>query len=257
MWNETLPFSGIPEKTTPTGHSITFHRSMCWSAPVTTLFLTWHLGTALIVNGVYNGRYRWAFLSFLCFYAAMEFLQLLQWTYTTPYTDGLFTFCAYLLIWCQPVMFSLIGVYQSLDPIYEYNLSFSLCSLSVALINLFASLYTGISVVVSNTPTNFRGSLCTTIGKYGHLSWGFPIYSLDLQPSYFVYLFIIGVCIYKFPRPLQLTLGLGWFTTLLVSIYLVRGSEEIPAFWCLLSVFTDIPILGYVMKNRNARVMEL
>jgi len=122
----------------------------------------------------------------------------------------------------------------------------SITALAVAIINSFLSWYMSSAVTVFGTPSNFGSEMCTTVGRYGHLSWSFPIYHLDTQPSFFLYLAVIAMCIVQFPRGMKYTMGLGWFTMLLVSMYMVRGSEEIPSFWCLLSVFADVPILVQV-----------
>ena len=223
---------------------------MCWSVPVTLGFLLAHLTAAQLVARL-NTRYRSEFLIFIYFYAVMEFLQLSQWIIgsvnTCNITNKALTLIAYLLIWLQPIMFSYIGLRQCRErkAYYTYALYLSLLALAVVTVNIFMSYYTNKHVIVLNTPNNFGNETCTYIGKYGHLSWKLPIYTLDIHPSYFVYVAVILLCILKYPVGMQLTMGIGWFATLLVSIYFVGGSDEIPSFWCLLSVFADIPIVIY------------
>lgn len=240
---------------------------MCWSVPVTTLFLLGHLAAAQIVHRVPT-RYRTVFLWFIYFYAGMELLQLSQWTtgvragtgtgtvgsnsdFCTSINKTL-TFVAYALIWLQPLLFSVIGLRVVGGDYYRYSFYLSVSACLTAFINTLMSWMGDSHVTVLNTATNFGGQMCTSVGKYGHLLWQFPIYTLDIHPSYFVYVAIILLCIARYPRALQYTMGAGWFVTLLVSMYLVRGSGEIPSFWCLLSVFADIPIVMYTLYSTKA-----
>lgn len=235
---------------------------MCWSIQVTVLFLILHLLQAELVRRL-NPRYKPTFLVFIYFYAFMELLQLSQWLMgsvnSCTQINKFFTIIAYLLIWLQPVMFSLFGIVQTNKfQYYLYSFFMSIFALLIACLNMFLSYYNNYAVLISSG-SNFANETCTYVGQYGHLLWKFPIYSLDIQPSYFVYITIILLCILKYPRAIQLTLGLGWFVTLLVSIYMVKGSAELPSFWCLLSVFADIPIIifsviDYFRMRNHAKI---
>ena len=198
----------------------------------------------------------------------MEGLQLTQWLVGPSSSslrsecsipNKLLTLIAYLLIWLQPLLFSLMGAEQRLSDTWVrgdyflFSTRVSLVALGAAMLNTFLSWLANTAVTVSGTPSNFGQEMCTTVGRYGHLSWSFPIYHLDTQPSYFVYLALIAMCIVQYPKAMKYTMGLGWFAMLLVATFMVRGSEEIPAFWCLLSVFAGVPILIYVLTEQQER----
>lgn len=227
---------------------------MC-STPAITLFFV----ICDIVSGYYvyikKTKYRNIFLVFIGFYGIMELLQFIQWIYgdinICTYRNKFFTkpplglepIIAFILIWLQPLLFSWIGLVSTYNSYYKFGFNLSLLALIFGIFNMQLSYYTNKSIIYENT--NFGETTCTIIGKYGHLLWKFSVLSLNYHPSYFVYLGIILLCIFKYPNVLKFTIGLGWFYTLLISLYLVNNSPELPSFWCLLSIFANIPIILY------------
>ena len=219
---------------------------MCWNATVSALFLLGHLLAAAVVHRKRPPHHQ-SCLLFIYFYASMELLQLGQWIYgdvglcTTK--NALFTSIAFLLIWLQPLLFSIIGRLSTSNPYYQFAFDFSIVTLVTALTNMVLSHVIGRAV--NHPGSNFGPQTCTTVGRFGHLNWEFAVLSLNQHPSYFVYLGIILLCIRKYPAALKWTFGLGWLCTLAVAAFWTKNSPETPAFWCLLSVFADIPIVVY------------
>lgn len=231
---------------------------MCWSAPVSLAFGLVHCLVGFYVQKRQGPYYR-EFSIFVGFYALMEFLQMFQWLIGTHQNliNTTLTVVAYLLIWLQPIMFSLIGVLQTFKNqsngyyhgYYIFALQLSCLILLVALGNLGFGLISGRGIHIPNT--NFENITCTTIGKYGHLDWKFGVYSIDFQPTHIMYLLLIMLSVLSYPKGLKCTLGLGWLATFIVSLFLVAGSSEFPAYWCLLSLFADIPIVIYEYTRRS------
>lgn len=76
---------------------------MCWSPLVSGMTALLHLLTLLSVR-------RWEYRIFLPLFAAMEGLQMIQHlTLSFPLLNMITTCLAYLLIWLQPVAFSLFS----------------------------------------------------------------------------------------------------------------------------------------------------
>lgn len=249
---------------------------MCWSAPVSLFFGLLHTLLAYrIFKRQKQLKYGPEFLMFTSFYAIMEYLQFLQWMVgvvdiygpikpCSP-TNVFLTCCAYLLIWTQPLLFSLIGrssIYAGLRTydarsfrhgIYSFSMSASWFVLFAAIINLIAGFYTSDMIYFVRSPSNFGYQTCTYLGEYGHLDWQFRVRWLDFQPTYLIYLTIIITAIWHFDPELKWILGLGWGGTFLLSYWLVGGSSEFPAYWCWLSVLADLPIFIYMLQD-NSRI---
>lgn len=222
---------------------------MCWSFWISMGFSSCHLLTSLLVQ---KRPYR----LFLYFYAFMEFFQALQWVWGDlmpgsnfghlgcSTRNQIFTVVAYALIWIQPYLYFRIG---NLYNRYLHNLTRWI--FFWAMLSLFIGSFKIPTYRIPNS--NYGLSTCSEIGPHGHLGWRFAPLTAKYSPNEFVYVTSIALIFMEFPRSLSRTLGLGWFLTMLVSIYYVGTGPDLPAFWCFLSVFVDLPIIiGYISKNR-------
>lgn len=182
----------------------------------------------------------------------MEWFQALQWYLTVDYQNNkicslsnicLTTF-AYILIWIQPIMFS--SFTKNKFSSYYAILTFIIC-----LINLllgFKYPFSELDHLTYNNSVNYGNQTCTYKGIHGHLLWKFAINTISYQPTHYVYYStILLIIIVNYDYILKLTLGLGWIVSLLLSIYIHGINNELPSFWCLLSVSADIPILIYTL----------
>ncbi len=234
---------------------------MCWSLEVSLAFAGAHLLFAAYVawHRPPHSRY---FLCFILFYLAMELLQALQWLVgVEPHlhqacskSNAVLTVIAYIFIWLQPVMFSAFSTKRDARFVKFY----SLYTLAVAMINLVLGFYEkagGLEMMSRSEKTNYGQHTCTYQGKYNHLVWKFPVPSFNYQPTHYVYFSIILLTfILHYDRILQFTIGFGWMATFFVSLWATGGvNAESTSYWCLLSIFADIPILIYTMMHAKKK----
>lgn len=221
---------------------------MCWNIGVSLAAAFFHVLTGIIVANKRVPEYR-SYLMFTSFFLIMELFQAAQWWQGDVHLgctvkNRMMTIVAYLLIWLQPLLFVEIGERSRLHAVQvrlQYARRLAVVTVWYAAINLLLGLLT---IPKHLLPGSSFGHLtCTNVGRYGHLAWSFAPLSIAYGPTHFVYLALIITTISFYPRPLLMTVGLGWVVTLLTSLYLVGTGVELPAFWCLLSVFVDIPIL--------------
>jgi hypothetical protein len=237
---------------------------MCWSLEVSLAFASVHLLSAAYVawHRPLHSRY---FLYFLLFYFSMEVLQALEWfvgveshlNRSCSKTNTFLTVIAYTLIWLQPVMFASFSTKRDSRFVWYY----SLYTLASALINLalgFCEKAAGLKLMSRSEKTNYGQQTCTYQGEYSHLVWKFSVPSFNYQPTHYVYFSIILLTfLLHYDRILQLTIGLGWMTTFFVSLWATGGvNAELTSYWCLLSVFADIPILIYTTMHASQKTKQ-
>jgi hypothetical protein len=138
---------------------------------------------------------------------------------------------------------------------------YSLYTLASALINLalgFCEKAAGLKLMSRSEKTNYGQQTCTYQGEYSHLVWKFSVPSFNYQPTHYVYFSIILLTfLLHYDRILQLTIGLGWMTTFFVSLWATGGvNAELTSYWCLLSVFADIPILIYTTMHASQKTKQ-
>lgn len=223
---------------------------MCWNMEVSIGFGIIHLITFIIVLNKRPYHYL-KFLIFLGFYLIMEWFQALQWYLNVDnqnnkicnLSNTYLTIFSYILIWLQPIMFSSFANQN------KFSLCYAIMTFIVCLINLFLGFKYPASELDYLTfigSTNYGNQTCTYKGIHGHLLWKFKINTITYQPTHYVYYsIIILIIIFQYDNILKSTLGLGWILSLILAIFIRGLNNELPAFWCLLSVFADIPILIY------------
>ncbi|CAF0732298.1 unnamed protein product [Didymodactylos carnosus] len=189
----------------------------------------------------------------------METLQAIEWAVgveaklnsaTCSKTNTLLTIFAYILIWLQPVMFTTFSVKGD----KRFPLYYTIYTLIVAMINLFVGFVNpagGLDTMTLTEKNNYGQYTCTYMGEYGHLVWKFAISTFVYQPTHFVYhSVILMIFMFNYDFILKTTIALGWTLTFFVSLYSVGNGAELTSYWCLLSVFADIPILIYTTFHK-------
>ena len=216
---------------------------MCWNAYVSAAAGLCHLLTILIVITKPNVKYRRSYLLFLSFYFIMELFQTIQ--HVTFVDDtctkwNIFTtIIAYILIWIQPSLF--YKIYSLAVHPSRILLRLTTITFIVAMLSLF--------VGFTSTPTyslpnnNYGNRTCTNHDSNGHLEWIFALKSIQYSPTYYVYLLLIGVISWEFPFELFMTLTLGWWMALIISLFWVGLTPALASVWCVTSFMVDIPIL--------------
>lgn len=234
---------------------------MCWSLEVSLAFASAHLLSAAYVawNRPPHTKY---FICFMMFYCFMELLQAVEWFVgveshlgqSCSKTNAFLTIIAYVLIWLQPVMFASFSTKHDSRFVWYYSL-FTLTSAMFNLILGFFEKSLGLELMSTSEKTNYGKQTCTYRGEYNHLVWKFAVPSFNYQPTHYVYFSLILLTfIFHYDRVLQLTIGLGWMTTFFVSLWATGGvNAETTSFWCLLSIFADIPILIYTAMHATRK----
>lgn len=235
---------------------------MCWSLKVSLAFAGVHLLSAAYVawHRPPHSRY---FLQFMLFYFSMEILQALEWfvgveshlNQSCSKTNTFLTVIAYLLIWLQPVMFASFSTKRDSHFVWYYSL-YTLASAMLNLILGFCEKAAGLELMARSEKTNYGQHTCTYQGEYDHLVWKFAVPSFNYQPTHYVYFSIILLTfLLHYDRVLQLTIGLGWMTTFFFSLWATGGvNAELTSYWCLLSIFADIPILIYTTIHSKRKL---
>lgn len=225
---------------------------MCWNLEVSLGFAAIHFLTFLIVTLLGRKNYR-QYQMFTLFYLCMELLQAYQWYYANPGTDlnmscsdinKMTTVVAYVLIWLQPILFAEIGREGTYKNGSLNSLAFmSYVNFAIAMYTLFDGLMTT-QDCVSLENTNYHKYTCTYVGPHHHLLWKFAIGNLGYQPNHYLYLLLILVIFFYYSnKSVRNVLFTGWLGTLALTHFNIGSGPELPAYWCLVTVLVDIPIL--------------
>ena len=230
---------------------------MCWNMSVSLIFALIHLSLYVVVDR-YKPKYYQQFKHFLLFYTLMELLQSLQWyigvgdinSNICPWLNTVLTVIAYILIWYQPIMFASFISNKTTFVMY-----YTIITFIVAMINLglgFIYPATEMMYLKMNGQTNYGFPTCTYMGDHGHLLWKFQINTISYQPTHYIYYsIIILIFFYYYTNELKYTIGFGWILSFIMAALINGINSELPSFWCLLSVCSDVPILIYTLYNIN------
>ena len=234
---------------------------MCWSLEVSLSFACVHLFSACYVAW-HRPPHTREFLRFILFYFVMEVLQAVEWfvgvdsnmSRSCSSTNTFLTIIAYLLIWLQPVLFASFSCKHDNRFVWYY----SLYTLAVAVVNLilgFGEKDIGLRSMSQNEKNNYGEHTCTYRGDQNHLVWKFAVPSFNYLPTHYVYhSLILLTFIFHYDRVLQSTVALGWMSTFFVSLWFVGTvNAELTSYWCLLSIFADIPILIYTARHASKK----
>jgi len=239
---------------------------MCWNIKVSMLFAWVHIMTFILTHVIKPQGYK-QYKIFLAFYTIMELFQASQWAFVTLGTDAtescdplntFSTFIAYILIWAQPIMYAYIDVYvnneKENNSVNMFALRASIATFCIAMYNLLFK--SRVDRYVAIAYTNYGEYTCTYIGQYGHLQWMFYIPDIGYQPTHIVFLILICTS-FSFYKNIIVrnTLFFGLLATLILTVFRVGDGPELPAYWCMLTAFADIPIIirccvQYIQKNR-------
>ncbi len=242
---------------------------MCWSIPVTTTFASIYLlviiGTLIVRPKKYAG-----FVLYLSFFFIMETFQLFQWVFgdvvmiasdrlTCSERNRHFTYVGFILIWLQPLLFTVIGfinnrknkkVFAKLATVYIFFFA------AVFIIFLLQDLGTH-RYNYELADANIGNKTCTFIGKHHHLAWTFYGGHPDYHPNNLMYVVLCTIPFMFYGKEMY-GAWISWLITLLITLVSMKWSfAELPAYWCFLSVIS-IPVLACqglytYLKNKKKR----
>ena len=190
------------------------------------------------------------------FYLIMELFQVVQWQYgellneyhkngpvKCSINNQFYTMIAYVLIWLQPFLFSLIGYYEINRRIFGKLMIFNIMVFLYAI----GILWLGTEMIekadYSIDHSFFGQSTCTDVGPTHHLSWRIRSYSIDIQPNHFSYLILCMIPFIFYENEL-FNIAKGWgFALLVTKLLLWPTATEYASSWCFMSIFANLVIL--------------
>lgn len=227
---------------------------MCWNLQVSLTFALLYFLT-IILYIVKRPKYWRGYSLFSGFYLVMELFQAAQWLYgdvETTYSEygpkscslinKNFTYVAYVLIWLQPFLYSIIGLIELKKKVFKKLMLFNLIIFLYGIIDLIIlrKIY-NIKYMIKDS--NFGPDTCTDVGPTHHLTWRFSPSNIDLQLNNLTYLILCGVNFLFYKNELK-NIRNGWlFALILTKIILFPTNAEMPSSWCLMSVFANLLIL--------------
>lgn len=231
---------------------------MCWSPVITGIFAGLYLAS-IIVTLIRRPPKYVELIVFSSFYMIMELFQLFQWTLgnmtvtanETSILQGCsvvnqgFTYIAWALIWLQPLMFSVVGLYSNRQGGWKgkksYFFNATMVNLVVFLYAMITLLYTNLSSVnYGATDPDFNSNIglvtCSFIGKYNHPHWMIKSFHPDYQVNNLLYTILCILSFMNYDGEL-IGIALSWLLTFFLTIICFNVSlAELPAFWCMLSI---------------------
>ncbi|AKI80022.1 hypothetical protein QJ850_gp677 [Acanthamoeba polyphaga mimivirus] len=231
---------------------------MCWNYQVSLIFSVIYI----VTNSYYvikRPLYWKQYLLFGSFYLTMEVFQTLQWLFGNVYSDSMYgqsvcnsinvnyTIVAFILIWLQPILFSVIGYQTTTTNKWFFSV--------LTVLNCFVFFY-GLKLLyggfekpdyytISNSM--FGSSTCTNEGETGHLVWRFKPKTLDVFPNHLTYVILCIISFVMYENNATRVIGLGWLLSLIITKLLLAPTlVEIASSWCLLSIIANLLIVSYV-----------
>ena len=229
---------------------------MCWSYEVSLTFVYLFIFTNICY--IYARPKYWIeYLMFGTFYLVMEVFQTIQWMYGDIYNNTLqgvnhcsiinqkYTIIAHILIWLQPLLFSIIGYRTATNKIFFKYLNYiNLFVLIFSMVNLCSGFYKDNYYQINNSI--FGLSTCTDTGITGHLVWRFKPSSIEYFPHYLMYFIMCTLSFLMYDRRQTQIIGIGWLSTLIITkLVLWPDRLELASSWCLLSIVANVIILVY------------
>jgi len=215
-------------------------------------------------------RQHWQHWSLLMFiFSIMEFEQAVQWFWgdveplehflaaggptSCTKRNAVMSFVGWLFLFFQPLAVA-GGAWLSLkEPrrsLFVFPCLFMIFSILMGIRNYdFDPTDTPTGVDVPRT--NWGKYSCTYVGPRGHLLWKWAFFELEHVPNFSAYAAIVVISIGLMPRGswLQIITFCGYALTYSVGWYWMGWVEELPAFWCYVSVVAAIPCSYLVLKN--------
>lgn len=225
---------------------------MCWTAEVSAFFALIHFTTGLAAYSRHVRHWQVYTFSALVF-GFMELLQAVQWgagvqdfdqrSSTCPIENKILTFCAWLLIWVQPLAFSYAGYHSMQNGKLKFRFAVWTCLLLILIGGFYFSFQEdGLEI----EDTNY-GDSCTYRGPQGHLLWKFNFHDFEVQPTFLVYGVLCLVTIFMYDAGIAKTITISSFLATYAITWIILGSTpETPSFWCFYSVFSCIPFWALV-----------
>lgn len=225
---------------------------MCWNLSVSLSFSVLYVASIAFYY-LKKPRYWNLYVLFCSFYLIMELFQSSQWLFgdvvpsyevfgpkSCSLRNKSFTHVAYMLIWLQPLLFSIIGYLQNRDNIFKKIIVFNLIVFCLSLIGI-AGLYHKQKYIIENS--NFSSNTCTDVGLSNHLSWRFSVGNIDYAFNNMTYL-ILCIFPFLFYKEELKNIWKGWVATLLLTKLILNPYDtEVPSTWCLVSIFANIIVM--------------
>lgn len=213
---------------------------MCFSFPVS--LTLGFLGICLAKYSSLNKRY--GYRDIALFYAFMELLQAVQYLLAEPHDSKqacslptyFSTLVAHVLVVVQPAMWNLFR-YRSQEENKDVFYFAFLLSVVWAVFYTLRLFYLPFGPII---PRLYPGDIltgtqvCSWIGPT-HVYWTLPYYSYaGLEPNFFTYLLLwFFPTVYEKQGILKLIL---WLVQIVIIASVVTLVDELPTFWCALSV---------------------
>lgn len=244
---------------------------MCRNIFETSLFSAIYV-ISIIAHQYFKKKNYKSYITFSAFFFTMEFFQLCQWLFAgvihtviqsaTCSTNNKFsTYVAFILIWTQPLLFAFIGYQAEKTNGNDGSIFKRLCVVyfGVALLAIGGLVYST-EFIKSSFPfgdSNYSNVTCTFIGKNNHLVWNFAGIHVDYQANHLLYA-VLCIIAFVFYQSDLLVVPFSWGFTLFAACFIFRVTlSELPAYWCVLSVLSNIFIWIYellVAQNENISV---
>jgi len=191
-------------------------------------------------------------------FSIMEFEQAAQWFWgdvlplenfipvptSCTKRNALLSFVGWLFLYLQPLAVS-AGAYMSLDERRKYFV-FPILYMTFSIlmgIKHYDFDPTDAPTGVDVPNTNYGKYSCTYIGPKGHLLWKWAFNNLEHAPNFNSYAMTVIISVFLMPMfsTIQVITAMGYALTYTVGWIYMGWSEELPAFWCYVSVVAAIP----------------
>jgi len=238
---------------------------MCWGVEVSATFCVIYAAFAVYTYWWKPIQYR-AYIMCGTFFFFMELFQLVQWIWgdvvsTVENASGCshrnkwFTFLGYILVWGQPLLFASCGYVGYKNKLFKrITILITIIVVANTLVTVYITLF-GISqlgITPQETsgykiqPNSITGPVsCTFIGPNHHLAWMWRTVHPDMSGNIQTFL-VLNVISFMFYKKDMWGISIGWLGTMLFTAIFFNSSwTEFPAFWCYLSVTSNLMGLGY------------
>jgi len=191
-------------------------------------------------------------------FSIMELEQALQWFWgdvlpvenflngptSCTKNNAFMSFIGWLFLFFQPLAVAL-GAYLSLDgqrrTYFVFPIVFLCFSIIMGIKNYdFDPTDTPTGIDVPHT--NFGKYSCTYVGPNGHLLWKWAFFDLEHIPNFNVYAGTVLISVALMPTFsfIQVMTLVGYALTYSIGWFYMGWVEELPSFWCYVSVVASI-----------------
>jgi len=200
-------------------------------------------------------------------FAIMEWEQAAQWYWgdvlplenffpvptSCTKRNAAMSFVGWLFLFFQPLVVAL-GAYLSFDEkrrtYFVFPTLYMIFSILMGIKNYDfdpTDTPTGIDI----PGTNFGRYSCTYIGPNGHLLWKWAFFDLEHIPNFNDYAatVLVSIALYPLMSFAQIMIFFGFSLTYFVGWFYMGWVEELPSFWCYVSVVAALPAAIGVVEH--------